>query len=136
MRGYLCPLGQGTYVTLFFWLGCVPFLAVIPVHGNSFPQNKIANVCLSCYENVWVFDVFSLYSLGILFVFSLYSLCILSVFSLCPASFCLFFLEVCLQISSILGQFWLNFELQGVPGEALGTLCGTPVAQDPKKYVF
>ena len=104
----------------FVGLGRVPFLAVIPSQGNTLPQSKIANVCLSCYEYVWVFAVFSLYSLGILSVFSLYSLCILSVFplySLCILSvFSLYSLGMLLVFSlyslcslSVPGFFWFGF---------------------------
>ena len=32
--------------------------------------------------------------------------------------------------------FWLDFGLRGVPGEPLGTLCGTPVAQGAQKCNF
>ena len=35
-----------------------------------------------------------------------------------------------------LAPFWLDFGLRGVPGEPLGTLCGTPVAQVTQKCDF
>ena len=35
-----------------------------------------------------------------------------------------------------LAPFWLEFGLRGVPGEPLGTLCGTPVAQVTQKCDF
>ena len=35
-----------------------------------------------------------------------------------------------------LAPFWLDFGLRGVPGEPLGTLCGTPVAQGAQKCNF
>ena len=35
-----------------------------------------------------------------------------------------------------MAPFWLDFGLRGVPGEPLGTLCGTPVAQVAKNVIF